>query len=63
MHCDDRLIHSQRHARRLLEDEKDLGLRSRSCSAARIVWLPPVIAAGEVHEGLMIHRALQLAPR
>jgi hypothetical protein len=38
-------------------------LRSRSCSAARIVWLPPVIAAGEVHEGLMIHRALQLAPR
>jgi hypothetical protein len=57
------LIHSQRHARRLLEDEKDLELAFQELlCCAHCVAAAEVIAAGEVHEGLMIHRALQLAP-
>ena len=58
------LIHSIRHARRLLEDEQDLQLTFQELlGCAHCVAAAEVIAAGEVHEGLMIHRALQLAPR
>jgi hypothetical protein len=57
------LIHSHRHARRLLEDEKDLELAFQELlGCAHCVAAAEVIGAGEVHEGLMIHRALQLAP-
>lgn len=57
------LIHSRRHARRLLEDERDLELAFQELlGCAHCVAAAEVIAAGEVHEGLMIHRALQLAP-
>jgi hypothetical protein len=57
------LIHSLRHARRLLEDEKDLDLAFQEllCSA-HCVAAAEVIVAGEVHEDLLINRALQLAP-
>src|SRR5207245_4194463 len=56
------LIHSQRHARRLLEDEKDLELAFQELlCCAHCVAAAEVIAAGEVYEGLMIHRATQLA--
>ncbi|HTL16234.1 MAG TPA: hypothetical protein VL793_03305, partial [Patescibacteria group bacterium] len=57
------LIHSQRHARRLLEDEKDIELAFQELlCCAHCVAAAEVIAAGEVHEGLMINRALRLAP-
>src|SRR5512133_1994572 len=57
------LIHSQRHARRLLEDQQDLELTFQELlGCAHCVAAAEVIAAGEVHEGLMMHRALQLAP-
>jgi hypothetical protein len=57
------LIHSQRHARRLLEHQKDLDLTFQELlSCAHCVAAAEVIAAGEVDEGLMIHRAQQLAP-
>jgi uncharacterized protein len=57
------LIHSQRHARRLFEDEKDLELTFQELlCCAQCVAAAEVIAAGELHEGLMIHRALRLAP-
>lgn len=57
------LIHSHRHARRLLEDKKELELAFQELlGCAHCVAAAEVIAAGEVHEGLMIHRALQLAP-
>ena len=57
------LIHSLRHAWRLLEDEQDLELAFQELlCCAHCVAAAEVIAAGEVHEGLMIHRALQLAP-
>lgn len=57
------LIHTARHARRLLEDEKDpaLAFQELLC-CAHSVAAAEVIAAGEVHEGLMLQRALQLAP-
>ena len=57
------LIHTLRHARRLLEDEKDLDLTFQELlGCAHCVAAAEVIAAGEVHEGLLINRALQLAP-
>ena len=57
------LIHSHRHARRLLEDEKDLELTFQELlGCAHCVAAAEVIVAGEVHEGLMMNRALQLAP-
>lgn len=57
------LIHSQRHARRLLENKNELELAFQELlGCAHCVAAAEVIAAGEVHEGLMIHRALQLAP-
>jgi uncharacterized protein len=58
------LIHAQRHARRLLEDAKDLELTFQELlCCAHAVAAAEVIASGEVYEGLMIHRALQLAPK
>jgi hypothetical protein len=57
------LIHSLRHARRLLVDEKDLALTFQELlGCAHCVAAAEVIAAGEVHEELLIHRALELAP-
>src|SRR6266566_3208436 len=57
------LIHSQRHARRLLEDEKDLELAFQELLCCEhCVAAAEVIVAGEVHEDLLINRALQLAP-
>jgi len=57
------LIHSVRHARRLLEDEKDLDLTFQELlCCAHCVAAGEVILAGEVHEELLIHRALELAP-
>ena len=57
------LIHSLRHARRLLEDEKDLDLTFQELlCCAHCVAAAEVIVAGEVHEDLLINRALQLAP-
>src|SRR5262249_47449214 len=57
------LIHSLRHARRLLEDEKDLDLTFQELlGSAHCVAAAEVIVAGEVHEELLIHRALQLVP-
>src|SRR5262245_35526451 len=56
------LIHSLRHARRLLEDEKDLDLTFQELlGCAHCVAAAEVIVAGEVHEDLLINRALQLA--
>src|ERR1041385_2526641 len=49
------LIHSVRHARRLLEDERDLDLAFQELlGAAHCVAAAEVIASGEVHEGLVI---------
>ncbi|HTI72357.1 MAG TPA: hypothetical protein VMF06_20450 [Candidatus Limnocylindria bacterium] len=57
------LIHSLRQARRLLEDEKDLDLTFQELlCCAHCVAAAEVIVAGEVHEELIIPRALQLAP-
>jgi hypothetical protein len=57
------LIHSTRHAARLLENGRDLDLAFQEMiGGAHCVAAAEVIAAGEVHEGLAIHRALELAP-
>lgn len=57
------LIHTLRHARRLVEDEKDLDLAFQELlCCAHCAAAAEVIAAGEVHEELLIHRAQQLAP-
>jgi uncharacterized protein len=57
------LIHAQRHAARLLEDKRDLDLAFQELiGCAHCVAAAEVIVAGEVHEGIMIHRALELAP-
>jgi hypothetical protein len=57
------LIHSLRHAQRLLTDEKDLDLTFQELlCCAHSVAAAEVIAAGEVHEELIVIRALQLAP-
>jgi hypothetical protein len=57
------LIHSHRHASRLLEYQTDLDLLFQELiGCAHCVAAAEVIAAGEVHEGIMIHRAMQLAP-
>ena len=57
------LIHARRHAARLLEDERDLELAFQELlGGAHCVAAAEVIASCEVHEGLMIHRALALAP-
>lgn len=57
------LIHAHRHAARLLEDAKDPELAFEELiGCAHCVAAAEVIAAGEVHEGIMIHRAMELAP-
>ena len=57
------LIHSHRHAARLLENIPDLDLAFQELlGCAHCVAAAEVIAAGEVHEGIMIHRAMDLAP-
>ena len=57
------LIHAHRHAGRLLEDAKDPELAFEELiGCAHCVAAAEVIAAGEVHEGIMIHRAMELAP-
>ncbi len=57
------LIHCHRHASRLLHDERDLELVFQELlGCAHCVAAAEVILSGEVHEGLMIHRALSLAP-
>src|SRR5881394_2975782 len=57
------LIHSQRHAGRLLEDKRDLELAFQELlGCAHCVAAAEVIASGEVHEGVVIHRGLELAP-
>lgn len=57
------LIHTVRHARRLLEDEKNMELTFQELIwCAHCVAAAEVIAAGEVHEGLLLNRAQQLAP-
>jgi hypothetical protein len=57
------LIHAIRHAARLLEAERDLDLAFQELlGGAHCIAAAEVIACGEVHEGLAIQRALQLAP-
>lgn len=57
------LIHAHRHATRLLEPGRDLELAFQELiGGAHCVAAAEVIAAGEVHEGLVIHRALELVP-
>ena len=57
------LIHAHRHAGRLLEDAKDPELAFEELiGCAHCVAAAEVIAAGEVHEFIMIHRAMELAP-
>jgi hypothetical protein len=58
------LIHAHRHAARLLEIKKDLNLAFQELlGCAHCVAAAEVISSGEVHEGLMIDRALTLAPK
>ena len=57
------LIDTHRHAARLLADIGDLDLAFQELiGCAHCVAAAEVIARGEVHEGIMIHRALQLSP-
>jgi hypothetical protein len=57
------LIHTNRHAARLLENERDLDLAFQELlGGAHCVAAAEVIASGQVHEGLLIHRGLELAP-
>lgn len=57
------LIHAHRYASRLLADERDLDLAFQELlGGAHCVAAAEVIASGEVHEGLLIHRGLELAP-
>ena len=57
------LIHAHRHAARLLDHERDLELAFQELlGGAHCVAAAEVIASGEVHEGLVIHRGLELAP-
>jgi uncharacterized protein len=55
------LIHAHRHAARLLENQRDLELAFQELlGGAHCVAAAEVIASGEVHEGLVIHRGLEL---
>src|ERR1041385_1304617 len=57
------LIHAHRHAARLLEHQRDLELAFQELlGGAHCVAAAEVIASGEGHEGLAIHRGLELAP-
>lgn len=57
------LIHCHRHAARLLEVKPDLDLAFQELlGCAHCVAAAEVIVSGEVHEGLAIHRAIELVP-
>jgi hypothetical protein len=57
------LIHTHREAARLLEYQDDLDLAFQELiGCAHCVAAAEVIAAGEVNEVIMIHRAMELAP-
>lgn len=57
------LIHAHRYAGRLLEGERDLRLAFEEIlCCAHCIAAAEVIASGEVCEGLVIHRAMELAP-
>ncbi len=57
------LIHAHRHASHLLEHSGDLELVFQALlEGAHCVAAAEVIAAGDVYEGLVIHRGLELAP-
>jgi hypothetical protein len=57
------LIHTHRHAARLLEKERDLELAFQELlCGAHCVAAAEVIVSGEVQEGLLIHRGLELTP-
>jgi hypothetical protein len=57
------LIHAIRHATRLLEHQRELELAFQELlGGAHCVAAAEVIASGEVHEGLVIQRGLELAP-
>jgi hypothetical protein len=57
------LIYAHRHASRLMEHGRDLDLVFQELlEAAHSVAAAEVIAAGEVYEGLVIHRGLELVP-
>ena len=57
------LIHAHRDAARLLENKRDLELAFQDLiCGAHCVAAAEVIASGEVYEGLVIHRALELMP-
>jgi hypothetical protein len=57
------LIHSHRHAARLLELQREPDLTFQELTwGAFCVAAAEVIASGEVHEGLVMHRGLELAP-
>jgi hypothetical protein len=57
------LIHTHRHAARLLDDERDLELAFQELiGGAHCVAAAEVIKSGEVQEGLLIHRGIELAP-
>jgi hypothetical protein len=57
------LIHGHRHAARLLEVKPDLALAFQALlGCAHCVAAAEVIASGEVHEGMVIHRAIELVP-
>jgi len=57
------LIHCHRHASRLLEVKPDLNLAFQELlGCAHCVAAAEVIVSGEVHEGLVIHRAMELVP-
>jgi hypothetical protein len=58
------LIHAQRQASRLLEIKEELDLAFQELlGCAHCVAAAEVIASGEVHEGLVIDRAVTLAPK
>src|SRR5215475_1855984 len=55
------LIHAQRHATQLLEYNQDMDLLFQELlGGAHCIAAAEVIASGEPHEGLLIHRGLEL---
>jgi hypothetical protein len=57
------LIHAIRHAARLLAHRRDLDLAFQELlGGAHCIAAAELIASGEVHEGLVIQRGLELAP-
>lgn len=57
------LIHSHRHATRLLEHQRDPDLAFQELlGSAYCVAAAEIIASGEIHEGLVLQRGVELAP-